>query len=161
MATRALSPALAGGWRILSSRKRSLELLSFLALIAFLIAVSVVSLLPIIWMLSTSLKLAGREFEFPIRWLPEPIIWENYMTAWNFEPLGLYLRNTVLITAIATAGTVLTASMAGYSFARLQYRGRTIAFSLMLATLMLPGVVMLIPQFIIFKTWAGSIRCFR
>ncbi len=153
MAVRAFSPALAGGWRILNSRnrKRILGRVSFFALIAFLIAVSVVSLLPILWMLSTSLKLAGREFEFPIRWLPEPITWNNYITAWNYEPLGLYLRNTAVITAIATAGTVLTASMAGYSFARLQYRGRTVAFSLMLATLMLPGVVMLIPQFIIFK----------
>jgi multiple sugar transport system permease protein len=113
-----------------------------LALISFLFIV------PLMWMISTSLKdasdLAG------MNWIPARLAFENYRDAFSFGMWPQWTFNTVVITVTAVTGQVLSSSLVAYSFARLRWRGRDLLFSLVLATMMLPGVVTMIPQFVLF-----------
>jgi ABC-type glycerol-3-phosphate transport system permease component len=118
---------------------------------ALFVAGSLLYLLPFAWMISTSLKLSGRELTMPPQWIPNPIVLDNYPRALTVVPMLLFLRNTLIITLVATVLGVLTASLAGYGFARLRFPGRDFLFSLCLGTLILPGIVTLIPEFLIFK----------
>jgi multiple sugar transport system permease protein len=123
----------------------------YLTLHLVFIALSILYLLPFAWMLSTSLKLDGREMTVPPQWIPNPVVWENYYRALTALPMLWFLRNTLIITITATAFGLLTASLAGYAFARLRFPGRDLLFSLCLATLMLPSIVTLIPEFLLFR----------
>ena len=108
---------------------------------------------PLGWMLSTSLKRPGTEFFFPPQLIPNPVVWGNYVDAVTRpgHPFLLYARNSVLITVLATSGSVLTSSFVAFGFARIRFRGREFWFMLLLSTLMLPGVVRLIPTYILFS----------
>jgi len=99
-------------------------------------------------MLSTSLKAPSDLFGE--NWIPQPIAWENYVDAFSFGMWGRWAVNTVIITVVSMFGVVLSSSLVAYSFARLRWAGREHVFKLVLATMMLPGVVTLIPQFILF-----------
>jgi ABC-type glycerol-3-phosphate transport system permease component len=115
----------------------------------FMCLISVLFLVPLLWMISTSLKepsdLAG------VHWIPRRIAWENYRDAFSFGMWPRWAFNSIIITLISVAGTVLSSSMVAYSFARLRWRGRDVLFSVVLATMMLPGVVTMIPQFVLFS----------
>jgi multiple sugar transport system permease protein len=113
-----------------------------------LVLLAIMWIVPFLWMLSTSLKTIQDLSGF--RWIPQPIAWENYRDAFSFGMWDRWLANTVIITVISTIGMVLSSSMVAYSFARLRWPGREVMFRLVLATMMLPGVVTLIPQFILF-----------
>ncbi len=130
------------------SKRRILPTIFFSVL---LIAGSVVFILPFMWMLSTSLKESGRVFMYPPQWIPEPIIWENYTTALRVMNFPVLLKNTVLITSLSMVGAIATSSLAAYSFARLRFPGRDVIFIIVLATMMLPSWVTLIPVYIIFR----------
>lgn len=123
-----------------------------------LIIGSIAALTPLIWVLSTSLKVEGTEFVFPPQWIPTTFEWQNYVTAMTSVPFGLYVRNTLFIVVVTTAGTLITGSLAAFAFSRLRFRLRGILFSLVLSTLMVPYVVTLIPTFIIFKdlNWVNT-----
>ena len=125
---------------------------SRVALHGLLIGLSVVALVPIVWMLSTSLKASGTEYEWPIRWIPERIVFGNYVKALTVMNFGAYYRNTFTIAILATLGTTLTSAMAGFAFARLRFVGRGPLFILVLSTMMLPEAVTLIPTYIVFRT---------
>lgn len=116
-----------------------------------LVVLSVVMLVPLAWVISTSFKASGREFVFPPQWIPSPLEWQNYPAAFNTVPFALYFRNSVIISGAATLGSVLTASWAAFSFARLRFPGRDVFFGIALSTMMVPYVVTLIPTFIIFR----------
>jgi multiple sugar transport system permease protein len=120
---------------------------------AVLITISAIALVPMFWMLSTSLKAKGTELEWPIRWIPDPIVFDNYVRAHTILSFPIYYRNTILIAVAATLGAVITSSMAGYAFARLRFVGRGVLFVLVLATMMLPHIVTLIPTYIIFRSF--------
>ncbi|MBI2940336.1 MAG: carbohydrate ABC transporter permease [Chloroflexi bacterium] len=109
-------------------------------------------LAPFAWMVSTALKETGREFTFPPEFLPNPVVWRNYPEALTLMPFPLFLGNTLTIAITAMAGVLLTSSMVAFGFARLHFPGRSFLFGLLLSTMMLPGIVTLIPQFILFKT---------
>ncbi len=119
-------------------------------LVGFLIMVGVCILfmVPFAWMLSTSLKepsdLAGTN------WIPSRLAWENYVDAFSFGMWPQWTLNTIIITFFSVFGVVLSSSLVAYSFARLRWRGRDALFSVVLATMMLPGVVVMIPQFVLF-----------
>lgn len=115
------------------------------------IGLCLVYLLPFAWMLSTSLKADGREITMPPQWIPDPIVWDNYFRAMTALPMWLFLRNTLIITVTATALGVIAASLAGFAFGRLRFPGRDLMFGACLATLMLPGIVTMIPEFLLFK----------
>ena len=108
-------------------------------------------LVPLWWMISTSLKRPAEVFTFPPTFLPETLRWQNYVDIFEKAPFGLYFLNTAYVVFIDMIGTLLSASMVGFAFARLRWRGRDIFFILTLATMMLPGAVTLIPRYLIFK----------
>lgn len=121
------------------------------ALYAILLLMSIVYLLPLYWMISTSLKMTGHEMVIPPQWIPDPIVWRNYIDVFEQVTLTLYIRNSLIITLTATFFGVLTASLAGYGFARLTFPGRNFFFTCCIASLMLPEIVTLIPEFILFR----------
>jgi ABC-type glycerol-3-phosphate transport system permease component len=112
---------------------------------------ALVSIFPLVWMASTSLKIPGMEFTFPPELIPNPIAWSNYTAIWSMARYDLYVRNSFAVTLLATAGTVLSASLVAYGFARLRFFGRDFWFLVLLSTLMLPDIVTLIPRFILFR----------
>lgn len=114
-------------------------------------AVGLLLLVPLIWLVSTSLKEPSAIFILPPRWIPDPIRWQNYPEALTAQPFLRFFLNTVIITVLSTLGTVLTASMAAFAFARLRFPARGLLFGLVISTLMLPSVVTLIPTFILFR----------
>ncbi len=109
-------------------------------------------LMPLFWLLSTSLKETGKEWIMPPQWIPNPPVWSNYTQALTSVPFDLFFRNTILIAVLATLGTLWTSTMAGFAFSRLRFPGRDVLFALVLATMLLPSVVTLIPTFLLFKT---------
>jgi len=116
-----------------------------------LIAGSFVMLVPFVWMVSTSLKLEGEVFSFPPQWIPNPIRWQNYVETWNSAPFSWYLFNTVFVSTSVTCLELLTSGMAAYAFARLRFPARDRLFLLYLGTLMIPGQVTIIPNFVLMK----------
>ena len=116
-----------------------------------LIAGSAVMLVPFVWMLSTSLKAQWQVFTVPATWIPNPIMWENYVTTFSKLPFGTWTLNTLKITLIAIAGTLLSCTIVAYGFARYRAPGRNFLFIVMLSTMMLPGTVTMIPTFYLFK----------
>lgn len=110
-------------------------------------------LMPLLWMLSTALKAPGSVFETPIQWIPDNPRWHNYGQV--FEKLPLFARffvNTFYVSAMGTLGSVASSLVVSFGLARIQWPGRNLVFGLLVATLMLPGVVTIIPLFIIYKT---------
>lgn len=107
--------------------------------------------LPLLWLLSTSLKEEGHEFLIPPEFIPQPLLWENYPHALTALPFQIYFLNTMIVVVMSEAGVLLTASMAAYAFSRLRFPGRDFLFILVLSSLMLPNVVTMIPKFVIFR----------
>jgi multiple sugar transport system permease protein len=105
---------------------------------------------PIAWMLSTSLKTIEETQAIPIKWIPSSLQWSNFPTGLTVLPFALYFRNTAIITFTSLVGTVLSAALVGYGFARLRAPGRELLFLLVLSTLILPSQVTVIPKFILF-----------
>jgi len=111
----------------------------------------VIMFIPLVWTISTSLKTPAEVFIFPPKWLPEHIMWGNYLEAVTEIPFFRYLYNTSLITGLSIVGKVISITLVAFSFARLRWWGRDFMFLVMLSTMMLPPHVTLIPQFILFK----------
>lgn len=123
-----------------------------LASIAFgtvMILGSVVMLLPFAWMISTSLKTAGATFVMPPQFIPAEPTLDNYAAAFTSLPMGRFLLNSLMVSLASTVLMVLNCAMAGYAFARIPFRGRTLLFYAYLATLMVPQQVTLTPLFVL------------
>src|ERR1051325_9540519 len=108
-------------------------------------------LLPFVWMLSTSLKPADQLFTVPPTWLPHPVQWDNYVKAMGAGNFGRYAMNSLLLGVANLLTNVLLSALAGYAFARLRFPGRNALFILVLATLMVPYQVTIIPLFVIVR----------
>jgi ABC-type glycerol-3-phosphate transport system permease component len=127
--------------------------------LVLLLALSVLMVMPLIWTISTSLKSPGDAYAFPPQWLPSlPLYWDNYLNGFRELPFGVYYRNTIIITLVATVGAVLSSALVGYAFARYKAPGSNVIFALLLATMMVPFQVTMIPQFILFKSlqWVNT-----
>ncbi|MDJ0333616.1 carbohydrate ABC transporter permease [Salinibacterium sp. G-O1] len=113
---------------------------------------------PFIWMLLTSLKTLPQLLQDPLSFWPNPWTLNNYIDAWNAAPFAQAYMNSVYITVLAVVGTLLTASMAGYAFARIKFRGSRFLFILFLATQMIPKQVTLIPFYLLMSSlgWVDS-----
>jgi ABC-type glycerol-3-phosphate transport system permease component len=116
----------------------------------FFIVVSLSMLLPFFWLITSSLKRPEQIFTFPPEWIPNPVHWDNYEKLFDTIPVFRYTVNTLTITFGATLGQVITASLVAYGFARLRFAGRDLAFSAILATLMLPYAVTIVPVYVMF-----------
>jgi len=122
---------------------------------ALLIGVAALFVIPFIWLVITSLKPTNQIFTDPLIWIPNPILWSNYpkaLTSTAF-PFARLLSNTLFYAVLSTIGTVLSSAVVAYAFARMQFRGRDLLFSITLATMMLPGIVTLIPTYVLFRTF--------
>ena len=138
------------GMSIWQSRKRRKQVAKAVALV-LLIAGSILVLLPLVWMISTSLKDMSRVFVFPPEWMPDPIMWSNYVDVWRTVPFGIFVGNTAFITSIVIIGDLISASLVAFGFARLRAPGRDALFVLVLSTMMLPGYVTVIPVYWMFS----------
>jgi len=116
-----------------------------------LTVIGITMIFPFLWMLSTSLKEPGAVFTFPPEWIPRPIIWRNYADAWHAVPFGRFYVNSIFVSVTRTFGVLLTSSLAAYAFSRLEFPGRDKIFFLYLATMMVPGAVTMIPNFILMR----------
>lgn len=134
-----------------SPRYKFQKYLSKTVIHLILLAITAISLVPLVYMVSTSLKERGREFSHPVEWIPDPIIWSNYKTALEVVPAMTFLMNTMLITTLTLVGGLLSASLAAFCFARIRFPGREILFMVMLSAMMLPFMVTTIPQFVLFR----------
>ena len=134
----------------LSGRKR--HWLSTALGYALAILVAVLFLLPLFWMISSSLKPNYQVLEFPPRWLPNPVQWSNYPEALTYVPFGRYALNTLFIAVMVIIGHVLSCTVVAYAFARLRAPGKNVLFLVLLATMMLPYPVTMIPVYIGFNT---------
>lgn len=133
--------------------------------LALLIGFSVLFMYPFVWLISASLK--PREHVFDNKLIPEVLTFENYLTVWQDAPLLLWLGNTVLVTVLAALAVTITSSMVAWAFAYYRFPGRNVLFGLVLASMMLPGAVTMIPVFLIWDSlgqvdtltplWAGNL----
>jgi multiple sugar transport system permease protein len=117
----------------------------------FLTVLGIIFSLPFFWMLSSSLKVEANIWIYPPTWIPNPVLWENYPEALELMKFGLMLRNTVFLTAVGTLGVILSSSWVVYGFSRLNFPGKNFLFMILLSTMMLPGQVTMVPQFILYK----------
>jgi ABC-type glycerol-3-phosphate transport system permease component len=116
-----------------------------------LVAGAVVMLLPIFWMVSTSVKPLNQIFSLPIQWWPAHPQWENYSNAWSRFPFGRYFINSVIVSLGVTVLNVTLSGFAGFALAKYRFFGKQVMFLAILATLMLPIEVLMVPTFLIVK----------
>lgn len=129
-----------------------------LLLHAVLIVAGLGMVFPFIWMLLTSFKALPQLLEDPLSFLPNPWTVANYVEAWTAVPFGQAYLNSLYIAALSVAGTLITAAMAGYAFARIEFRGAKALFVIFLATQMIPKQVTLIPFYLLMTQfgWVDS-----
>ncbi len=131
--------------------RRAMQILGRGVTYLIILALCVVFGYPLFWTLMSSLKTIPEMFSFPPILIPAAPQWSNYWTVLNIDyPVGRWFMNSVLIVILTSFGTLITASLVAYSFARFEYRGRDILFMITLSTMMLPAQVTLIPQFVLF-----------
>jgi len=127
-----------------------------------LILGAIVVLIPFAWMLSTSLKQPDQVKKFPPIWIPDPIVWSNYITTFKIFPIPfwVFIKNSLIITISNVVGTVISNTVVAFAFARLRFRGNRILFLIALSTMMLPQQVTMIPLFILFSKmgWVNTFK---
>jgi multiple sugar transport system permease protein len=133
------------------SRRKVLDKI-WLVFLQILLTVLLISfLVPALWMVSSSLKASTEVFAHPIVWIPKDPQWRNYLRVFDVLPFARFTWNTTLVVIFAVSGTLFSSALVGYSFARLRWPGRNFFFGILIATLMLPEVITLVPRFIIFR----------
>ena len=132
----------------MSKQRRQRNIISYIVLTIG----AVIFLIPLAWLLSTALGTAQDAVRVPHNFLPWPLHFENFPNSLTRFPFHIYLNNTLIVTFFGVLGTLLSVSLVAYGFARLRFRGRDILFLILLSTMMIPGQVLLVPTFILFKT---------
>jgi multiple sugar transport system permease protein len=125
---------------------------------ALLVILAVVMVGPFVWMLSASLQGQGDVFRVPPRWIPDPPRFSNYSEIMDRMPFAQFFFNSAKVAGLATIGQVLSCSLAAYAFARMRFRGSSVLYIILLATMMIPAQVTMIPSFMImrFLGWIDS-----
>jgi ABC-type glycerol-3-phosphate transport system permease component len=133
----------------LSATKR----LQHIGIHALLILGAIIVMIPLAWMVSTSLKSPEQINKWPPIWIPDPVVWSNYRSALTIfpVPLWVFLKNSLLMSLGITVGTVMSNAIVAFAFARLRFPGSRVLFLIVLATMMLPGQVTMIPLFLLFS----------
>ena len=127
---------------------------SWLSMI-FLIVLAILTLMPFLWVVSTSLRTPSQSFTVPPRWIPTDMDFSNYSRVFEEIPFFTQLGNSFFITFMVVAGQLTTAALAGYAFARLRFPGRNVLFWIVLATMMIPHQATIIPVFILISRVLG------
>ncbi len=133
--------------------------------ILLLLGVTLLFILPFLWLLSASLKV--RSDVFSMSWIPDPVAWRNYVTVWQAAPLLTWLQNSILVGVLAAVSAMFSCALIAFGFSYFRFPGRDTLFSFVLATMMLPGAVTMIPVFLIWNKlgmtntliplWAGNL----
>ena len=118
---------------------------------ALLLFLTVMALVPFVWMVSASLKTSVDVFSIPMKWIPETLHWENFISIWERVPLLAYFKNTGILAVIVTFMQILTSSFAAYAFAKMSFKGRDILFMCYIGTIAVPWQVYMVPQFIMMR----------
>lgn len=134
-------------------------------IVAALAVLGVIFIYPFVWLVSASFKPRGEVFDNKL--IPETFTFDNYVQVWQEAPLALWLLNTVIVTALAAVTVAFSSAMVAWGFAHFRFKGRNLLFGLVLATMMLPGAVTMIPTFLIWNSlgqvgtltplWAGNL----
>jgi multiple sugar transport system permease protein len=133
--------------------------------IILLIGITLIFLLPFVWLVSASLKVRAEVFNS--EWIPNPVAWENYVRVWQAAPLFTWLKNSLIVGILAAVSVTISCAAVAFGFSYFKFRGRDTLFGLVLATMMLPGVVTMIPVFLVWQKlgmvnsqiplWAGNL----
>jgi ABC-type glycerol-3-phosphate transport system permease component len=122
------------------------------ALYALIIGGAILFSLPFLWTIGTSLKAQDELYTFPPTFLPSTPRWANYASVFEMAPFGRFLINTIIITGAAVVGQTASAAVVAYGFSRFRFPGRDVLFLIVLATMMLPWHVTIVPSFLLFRT---------
>jgi len=116
--------------------------------------IGVAFLMPLLWMISSSLKTGPEVFAVDFHWIPNEIQWNNYVQVWTHEkvPFWKLYSNSLFIAVVGTVGELLVASLAGYSLGKIRFKGRDLVFIIMLVTMMIPTQATIVPRFVLFKS---------
>ncbi|MFL5758586.1 MAG: carbohydrate ABC transporter permease [Thermomicrobiales bacterium] len=131
--------------------QRRLRYLHRFFVYAMLLILSVAFVLPFLWMVSTSLKEQNEVFTYPPSFFPSSFHWRNYVDGWRVLPFTTFLRNSLIVTCANVVGNLISCTLVAYGFARLRARSKNVLFLLMLATIMIPREVTIVPRFIFFS----------
>jgi multiple sugar transport system permease protein len=150
---------------VTSRRRRPKRLVTRIIVAALLVLLAVVFIYPFIWLISASFKPRGEVFDNAL--IPNTFTFDNYIAVWQEAPLAIWLLNTVIVTTLAAVTVTVSSAMVAWGFSYFQFRGRNVLFALVLATMMLPGAVTMIPTFLIWNglgatgtltpLWAGNL----
>lgn len=148
-----------------TAKRPHLRLLRRGASLLLLVAVSIAFMYPFVWLLSASFKPRGDVFDN--RLIPKNFVFENYINIWQDAPLAMWIFNTMLVTVLAAGAVTVSSACVAWGFSYFRFRGRGPLFGLVLATMMLPGAVTMIPTFLIWNAlgqvghltplWAGNL----
>lgn len=116
-----------------------------------IVAAAILVGFPFFYMVTTSFKTLGEVYTIPIKWLPDRLMWQNYVDAWTLVPFGRFTMNSLIYTVTITLGELAMGVCAGYAFGRLRFPKKDLLFFVVLLTFMIPGQVTLIPRFILLK----------
>jgi multiple sugar transport system permease protein len=124
---------------------------------------AIVMLYPVIWLFMSSFKESSTIFTTAKSLIPDPWVWENYVQGWKGiggNSFGVFIKNTVVLVVLTMIGQVASSAVVAFGFARLNFRGKSFWFAVMMVTLMLPYEVVMVPQYIIFSKldWLNSIK---
>ena len=116
--------------------------------------IAIAFILPLVWMVTSSLKQTREVFSPNWRWLPEEFQWKNYVAVWTDPEVSMLqaFKNTAFITIVSTVVQLPVSSLAAYAFAKIRFRGKGIVFGMFLCTMMMPTEVTIVPRFMLFKT---------
>jgi ABC-type glycerol-3-phosphate transport system permease component len=139
----------------LARQNRKGELGGYLGLVLVVLIIG----LPMFWMLSSSLKSLNEIYTFPPQWIPTNPRWENYSEAWNAVPFGRFYINSIIITVLGAGLQIINGTLCAYAFAFLKFPAKNWLFLIILAALMVPGEVVILPNFLFFgntvRDWFG------
>lgn len=130
-------------------KRTAWQLVGRVVLYVVMIVAAAAILVPFVWMVISSLKNNNQIFTVPIQWVPDPLVWNNYLDIWTKANMSTWLRNTLLLSMVITFLQVLTGSFAAYGFSKVRFPGRDVLFLAYVGTIAVPWQAYMIPQFIL------------
>ena len=112
-----------------------------------LVIFAIITVFPFYWMISSSLKSGFEVIQTPPTMLPENVMWSNYSTAFSMAPFGRYFINTIIVTVLSIISTVVISILSAFAFSHLEFKGRDLIFSIFIASMMIPGEVLIVNNF--------------
>ncbi|BFH15034.1 carbohydrate ABC transporter permease [Paenibacillus melissococcoides] len=127
---------------------------------SLLLLFSLLFLAPFYWMITTAVKTPEELYLFPPKWIPSVFQWDNFAKAWQSQPFDTYLNNSLIVTGLSLIGQLLSSSLVAYGFARFHFRGKDALFLILLASMMIPWEVTMIPLYMEFNAlgWINTLK---